>query len=289
MAAMSTDRSRPRALFVAWPRSFRSVGALALAALSAGCTRSSPPSVTRRAAAAPDLGEREVCASRPPAWVVAKAAARKRAESVCPGAVAALAEGREVAPSPSLPLDAPEVKRALAETARAFASCRAVAADDDAPCARLAGDKERAFCRDRRARFHAARASSSAPLVLGDEALARCKKAVPGSACDALRDALRAGNPSLCPASGPVADDCPALAAADPARCKSEDCRRLADFSRLVRAGGLARVAESGAPDDRPLAAAALGRPGACAPLLAPVEGACKEAIEAQATPDGGA
>jgi hypothetical protein len=161
--------------------------------------------------------------------------------------------------------------------ARQAYTCRAVATDDDTPCAQIAAGDPRADCELERAFFHAARTPGDPAWRLPDAWNARCKSAGLGAACDRYRDALRARDASLCPKQLP---DCVALTTGDASKCGSDgECTRRAKRFELMGAGGLAKLASDGDASDKILAAAALGQPGACDATRDAVLQACRAAV----------
>lgn len=251
--------------------------ALLVAALAAGCTRTEPaanppPAATAKLErAAPDMALKELCNTPPPAEVTAKIARDKRYAALCLELIKVVSAGQKPdrAALAPLRLDSPPLAGVLDDTALALARCRAVATDSDGPCDAAGSDERKDDCRGTRAEFHAARSTTDSAWRFPDTSTARCRKAGLGSACEAARDAIRAGKPALCPHTAELAD-CPAVAASDPSKCKSGDCRKRTRFLQLVAAGGLQKVASDGEGADKALAGAALGRKDACdAPLTA--------------------
>lgn len=227
-----------------------------------------------------------MCQPKTPASVLERAAQEKALAAACDEAADEVRAGHAVT-APALPHE-PRFRAALDDAARRAYECRAVATNGDAACAAIAGAEKRDDCAMQRALFHAARAApSDRSWRFPDAWHAHCRQAGAGAACDAYRDALRAGDPAKCPKAPAALADCPALAALDPARCPDADCAARVARDRLLTDGGLAQLAESGAPEERVLAAAALGRPDACEPTIASFVAVCRSASHVGAS-DGG-
>ncbi len=246
--------------------------AVAAVALAPGCHHEEPAPAARP----PDLAPSEVCKHEPPPGTVERTALDKSLSGVCQGLAAALGDGKPLA----LPADAPAQLAAarprIEETAQPYLACRAVAVDADAACDPIVSVEVRKDCRLTRAFYHAARTAENPAWRMPDEWLAACRSGGMGAACDAYRDALRGRDASRCPSGAADLADCAALAKGDPARCPDERCKVRVRRYQALAAGGLARLASDGDPEDRTLAAAALGRKDACAALLDSFVQACR-------------
>lgn len=225
-------------------------------------------------------------APTPDAAATATVSARRAG---CERALAVLA-GRDNDPKA---LDNPEVAR-LAVAAPDLVVCGAVATDAVARCTRLMPEDSGpgGACRALVSIFHELKAypkSHSFLITEDDGKELGLIKVPPSEAWDAVRAAVRSGDPNACAPAGDLAGICRAFIDLDPARCRVEgqlkDARveapkvagkpklgkLLEDFckenikTRGFLAKGLESVAESGPARERVLAQAALGRPDACA------------------------
>lgn len=262
------------------------IGALCVA-LGAGATDAPP-----NAAAATPAATVEVPAATPAATVavptaaptltVAEASARRalcdRYVGVISGRIrdAALLENAEV--------------RALAMQEPDVATCGAVAADANTPCAVFVGTSEevrgnRKDCVGTWSVFHELRAFPKGRGYMFDEALMDdCRRFVPMAAvCEPFRNALRSGDPAQCAQAGALQWVCRAYLAADPSLCRTEspelagldqDCRKQIE-RKAVYAKGLKGLAASGSARDRVFAQAASGKRNACAAINAAAKDRC--------------
>jgi len=180
--------------------------------------------------------------------------------------------------------------QALASAVPDLPTCGAIAADSDALCKILptgeAGGKKkddpRQSCRKTWAQFHELRKETGKPFVT-EVQLEDCRASKDSKPyCDAIAEAFRTGDPDKCP-HGPVELMCKAGVTLDPSFCRGpgtttddevKRCREDLDKTRALTKG-LKVMAESGQPLDRQFAAAALGKPDACAPLAAEAMSAC--------------
>jgi hypothetical protein len=197
-----------------------------------------------------------------------------------------------------------------------LATCNAVLADSDEPCTRLDEDNA-AHCRRDRAVFHELRAYPNGPSFMLDESkFEECKqnKAM-APVCDAVRKALRSGDPSQCVLTADFEAICRSAGDVDVSKCATEapqfktllegHCRAMVtlDESACDVAGprhdemakqcrdhinanraygkGLKQLASSGAPREKELAKAALHEPDACKAFTQPVVDACLQASAA--------
>ena len=242
----------------------------------------------------------------PDAAATATVAARRAA---CESAITVLA-GRDTNPAA---LDNPEVV-ALATGAPDLVVCGAVATDTVARCTRLMPDDRGpgGACRALVSVFHELKThpKSHSFLITEDDGKELERISVPPPAVwDAVRKAVRAGDPKECAAAGDLASVCRAFIDLDPAHCRVEGSLKdvrveapkvagkpklgslLADFckenitSRRFLAQGLKALAESGPPRERDLARAALGGADACAPYAESAMQLCMGAGAAAGTP----
>jgi hypothetical protein len=203
----------------------------------------------------------------------------KRAE--CDGYLAVLSgrkEGSSLADEPEL--------RHLAESAPDLVICAAVKGDSEAV---LLAD-----CLYLQAMFHELRTypKGRSFMFTGMD----YKQCMDRSVCDALRDALRSGDPKKCAQVGDGESICLAFMNLDKSLCRipegakgggeqkedeggvEELCRQTIE-SRAFLAQGLEALAESGEPRHRELARAALGREDACTSLARAAMDTCMEFI----------
>jgi hypothetical protein len=254
-----------------------------LAALAlAGCKPApSPPPPS----GGPDLRLYEVCPPKTPAEVVRRAEAEKTLADECDRAAAALKAGTPAPVSAALAADAAKFRAALDYAARRAHECRAVGANAPAACGPIADTEKRNDCQLLVAFYQAAKRAPKDPAWrMPDAWHAHCHAAA-GAACDAYRDALRAGDPAKCPKQPAALADCAALAALDAARCPDDGCKSRVARDKLIAEGGLARLADAGPDRDRPLAAAALGREDACEPVFEAFAAVCTSAPHVGAAP----
>lgn len=175
-----------------------------------------------------------------------------------------LDEGHEFMPNPKLWKD----------FQRTSAICLAVSKDDPATCDSAADDRKE-DCQIEQMRFHELRHAREAnKWRYTDIDLAQCihHAATAGKnkgLCEDYAAAVRQQDPSRCPTLNVEGlNECPALAALDPARCpsgkKHERCIESVERFKLMASGGLKALAEQGSPSDKQLARAALGDKEAC-------------------------
>jgi hypothetical protein len=166
--------------------------------------------------------------------------------------------------------------------ARTVYECRVVELDNPATCDQFPSDF-RDNCRARYVFWHGARLRTPETpwqSVMADGIASDCRSpasGVPQAVCSAIVDAIRAGDSSRCSGiTGMPGKMCRGLASANPAACDGNaDCEELAQRLVLLRQGGLDRVALDATEVDRAEAAAVLGRPNPCAPLIARLRSAC--------------
>jgi hypothetical protein len=178
-------------------------------------------------------------------------------------------------------------------------TCTAVLADSDEPCARL-DEEEAENCRRDRAVFHELRAYPNGKgFMLDDRKYEECKQnAALAPVCDAVRKALRSGDPSQCVLKADFEAICRSDKDLDASKCATEapqlkallegHCRALVTLDESacdvpgprheemtkqciddVKAGkaygkGLKEMASSGSAREQELAKAALKQPDAC-------------------------
>jgi hypothetical protein len=160
-----------------------------------------------------------------------------------------------------------EVK-ALAKRMPSLVACGAVLRDSDEPCDLLSADDAKS-CRKTRLNFHALRDPKSHGFVFSDAEYRECEASIGATVCDAIRAAIRSGDPNQCPSKQPFGAVCRATITLDPALCPeegAEECRREVEHWK-VYATGLQGLKKSGSAEERVLAAAALGEPDACKPI----------------------
>ena len=209
-------------------------------------------------------------------------------------------------------------------------TCNAVRADSDDPCKVLDKDQAEA-CRVTRATYHEIRAyPNGRSYMFDDRKYQECKQSggLPVVVCDALRKALRAGDPSQCvmeadfvalcrqavkdgnlqgvdaagcTTEGPtirkmLEGQCRALVNLDPAACDipGPHAEGMAEQcrkdieSRGSFGKGLKELAKSDSLRDRELAKAALDDPSACKDLVKSANEACRAAALEPASETGG-
>lgn len=167
----------------------------------------------------------------------------------------------------SAALGDPDVQ-ALAKRRPMLAACGAVVRDSDQPCGLLTADDEKS-CRKTRMTFHQLRDPKKRGFVLSDEDYRECTASIGASVCDAIRTAIDAGDPNKCPSKQPFGAVCRATITLDPALCPKKDakeCKRDVEHWKTF-ANGLVGLKKSGTPEERALAAAALGEADACTPI----------------------
>lgn len=238
------------------------------------------------ASAQPDLAPREICAHPPSAALIAKQEMNNAIGTSCEQIAAAVAAGKAIDYSTApTPVVATDIRPGIDKAAQPAYGCRAVATDDDAPCAQIPAGDPRIECGLERAFFHAARTPGDPAWRFPDAWHARCKSAGLGAACDRYREALRARDASRCPKE---LADCVALATGDASKCGNDrECTRRVKRYELVGTGGLAKLASDGDEGDKLFAKAALGQPGACDATKEMVLQACRAAVNPEQR-DGG-
>lgn len=191
------------------------------------------------------------------------------------------------------PVDTPEARKLIHS---GLVMCGAVFSDSDAMCRQLMPTERGPgkACRRTWATFHEMRAYPQGRSFMFDEVdWEECRTApFPGAAvCDAMREALRAGDAAKCDAAGVLQSVCRAFIDLDPSLCRlvgdldqtmielpdqkegegkidvrkayEEHCRKTIAERRPL-AVGLEELARSSQPQQQELAKAALGRADAC-------------------------
>jgi hypothetical protein len=216
--------------------------------------------------------------------------------------------GRDKDPELLKQAEAPATARRTANAD--LVTCTAVLADSDEPCTRL--DKETADnCRRDRAVFHEMRAyPNGRSFMLDDRKFEECKQnAAMAPVCEALRKALRSGDPSQCVLKADFEAICRSAGDLDVSKCATEapqlktllegQCRALVTLDESacdlagprheemakqcrddIKAGkaygkGLKQLAKSGSPREKELAKAALKDPDACKAFTQSAVDAC--------------
>jgi hypothetical protein len=185
--------------------------------------------------------------------------------------------------------------------------CSAVLTDSDEPCKRYlpSGQGPSNACLQLRAIFHELKANPGKPTYMFTDFDWQLCRSNPDftQTCDKLRAALRSGNEKDCAGIGIAEPLCRAAMSGDKTKCDlkvaaaegkvlspdpqgkgpvtanvsemiAQDCHEKLD-TRLRLAGGLKKLAESGSPQEQPLARAALGEADACATLVKQATGRC--------------
>lgn len=222
---------------------------------------SSPPSSSSGAFALETAGEPA------PADPAALASASPTPETTSSGASRCEANIAGLVGNDSAALGDPDVQ-ALAKRRPMLAACGAVVRDSDEPCGLLTDDDEKS-CRKTRMTFHELRDPAKRGFIFSDEEYRDCVASIGASVCDAIRTAIGAGDPSQCPAKQPFGAVCRATITLDPSLCPKEgakECKRDVEHWKTF-ADGLAGLRKSGTPEERALAAAALGEADACTPI----------------------
>ena len=214
-------------------------------------------------------------------------------------------------------LKQPEVE-AMAARSADLVTCSAVLADSDEPCKHLPEDRAE-DCRKTRAVFHELRAYPNGRSFMFDERkFEECRQnAAMAPLCDALRKALRSGDPSqcvlkadfeaICRAAGDIdvskcaieaprlkqllEGQCRAMVTLDESACDipgprhEEMAKQCRDDIRAAKAygKGLEEMAKSGSPREKELAEAALDAPDACKAFTQSAVDACLQANAAPA------
>jgi hypothetical protein len=268
-----------------------------------------PPAAAEKAAPAKTAADEAVRpAAAAPSPVVPKVS---RAD--CERDARALTSGDKGAKKPAGAAD-PATRTANAD----LVTCTAVLADSDEPCARL--DEESADnCRRDRAAFHEMRAYPNGPsFMLDDRKFEECKKnAAMAPVCEAVRKALRSGDPKQCVLNADFEALCRSDADLDATKCATEaprlkallegQCRAMVTLDESacdvpgprheemakqcrddIKANkaygkGLKQLAKSGAPREKELAKAALEEADACKTFTQSAVDACLEASPAAA------
>jgi hypothetical protein len=197
-------------------------------------------------------------------------------------------------------------------------TCTAVLADSDDPCTRLESESAD-NCRRDRAAFHEMRAyPNGRSFMLSDRKFEECKQnAAMAPVCEAVRKALRSGDPSQCVLTGDFEAICRSSAGLEPSKCATEapqlktllegHCRAMVTLDEAacdvagpyheemtkqcrddIKANkafgkGLKDLAKSGSPREKELAKAALKDPDACKALTQSAVDACVQANAAPA------
>lgn len=161
----------------------------------------------------------------------------------------------------------PDVQ-ALAKATPRLALCAAIVRDSDEPCDLLPADQAKS-CRKSRSTYRDLRDPKARGYIFPDAEYQECKKSPEyASVCDPMRNAIRSGNPDLCPSGQPFNAVCRASITLNPELCPTDDPDCKKDIQRWkTYADGLEALKKSGSAEDRALAAAALGEADACNPI----------------------
>jgi hypothetical protein len=247
------------------------VGSLPLASYSKASAQEAPPTGTGKPAPAGSTGS--------------AGASKSTQRTPGPGQSKCGATVAKLVGKGSAALRDPDVK-ALAKQSPNLVGCAAVVRDSDEPCDLLSADDAKS-CRKTRSTFHELRDPKRRGFVLSDADYRECTASIEASVCDAFRTALRSGDPNQCPSKQPFGAVCRATITLDPALCPeegAEECKK--DVERWkVFATGLQGVKKSGSPEERALAAAALGEADACKPIAQAALDSCTAAGAATAGP----
>jgi hypothetical protein len=289
-----------------------------LALIFSGCTCSEEPAVTSAPPAAVEAAATPTAVPPTAPAPTATAAAAPQDAPAAPPAIAAdsppsrSACDRYIAALSGRTQDAALLEsadlKAVLQVAPDLGTCTAVASDSDALCQKLfpVESGPTMMCRHTRAIFHELKnypQGRSFMFTEIDWQGCRGIPVMPATVCDAMRDALRAGDVEACAKAGDAASICRAYATLDKSVCRLEgelakatfsmpdkkegetgkvelkpaaekSCRQLIE-SRAFMAKGLKALAESGPAREKALAKAALGEPDACATFAEPALELC--------------